>query len=132
MTYSRFMLDKNDKQWITQLVQENTKEICKAMAEGFSECVSVSRFEHWMEKTEARFWSLEQRVTHIEDTMVTRDYLDKRLFDFKERRVDEPIKQLKMIDLNILEELKTQKIINPKRANSIASMHPFPQKLTSS
>lgn len=119
------MLEKEDKEWITQLIQENTKEICKAMAEGFSECVSVDRFE-------ARMGSLEQRVEHIEDTMVTRDYLDKRLFDFKERRVDEPIKQLKMIDLNILEELKTKKIMNPKRANSIASMHPFPQKLASS
>lgn len=143
------MLEKEDKEWIvdliTGLLDRQTMELCQTMTRGFAQCVSVDRFEARMggvegrldgvegrlTTVEAHLGSLEQRIIHIEDTMVTRDYLDKRLFDFKERRVNEPIKQLKTIDLNILEELKAKKIVNPKRANSIASMHPFPQKLAS-
>lgn len=61
--------------------------------------------------------------------MVTVSYLDKRLGELKQRLWEEPIKQLKTVDLAVLNELKRNKVINPKRANVIASMPPYPQKL---
>lgn len=99
------MLEKEDKEWIVNLITGLLDRQTRDLCQVMAEGFAQ---------------------------VVTLDYLDKRLFDFKERRMNEPIKQLKTIDLNILEELKAQKVINPKRANSIASMHPFPQKLASS
>lgn len=59
----------------------------------------------------------------------TKEYLDERL-DIMKAKDGEVHKQLKLHSVLIVDELKRKKVIGPKRANTLVSMEPFPQKLS--
>lgn len=85
---------------------------------------------HFSDKTESRFEAIDHRFEAIEkrlDTdMVTKSYLDEKLFDLKGDLTvlmrKEDAKLLRLVDI-----LETRKVITPEDVNAVLAMEPFPQ-----
>lgn len=69
---------------------------------------------------------IKSRLTKVEATMVTKDYLDEKLFDLKGdlvilvRKEDAKVKML-------IDVLRQRKVISDQEANQILGTGPFPQ-----
>lgn len=147
------MLDKNDKQWISNLLQEALarerswmkgaldemlKDITQTMADGFSECASVKQMEEVKSelaglKTElgdakANIGSLEQRFTWMHGAMVTKEYFDKRMTEHKEKE-EQMHKQQNRKTARLVHELHANGRLSTSQSNAILSLDPYPQKL---
>lgn len=146
--------------FVTEAVRKEIEELARMVAKGFEACATKEELwavENRLAGVEGRLGVVEERVTgveerlvgtengligvkhhlgslesrleNIETKMVTKEYLDERL-EIKKEKEDEVHKQLKFLNVTLVEELRRKKIIGPKRANTILSMQPFPQKLT--
>lgn len=78
-------------------------------------------------KVDERFVSIEDRLSKIESSMVTKDYLDDRLLNMKGdmvvmmRKEDEKVKTLVQI-------LKQKNLLNDSEAKLILALEPFPNR----
>ncbi|MEK7540515.1 MAG: hypothetical protein AAB558_04685 [Patescibacteria group bacterium] len=113
------------KKWIVEYVDFKIDELARMVAEGFEQCATKVE----LHGVTAQLGSLESRVAHLETTVVTKNYLDERLGILRSKE-QEVHKQLKMSTVLLIQDLKRKKIIGPKRANTLVSMEPFPQKLS--
>lgn len=128
------------------LLSAQIEGLARMTARGFEACASkeelwavedrleaveghLSGVEGRLTSVENHLGSLDSRLQHLEDIVVTKDYLDERLGIIKGKDF-EIHKQLKMNSVTIVAELRRKKIIGPKRANTILAMQPFPQKLS--
>lgn len=117
------------KKWTIEYVDFKIDELARMVAKGFEQCATKEELWGVEARLTARLDSLESRVAHLETTVVTKDYLDERLGILKSKE-QEVHKQLKMGTVLLVQDLKRKKIIGPKRANTLVSMEPFPQKLS--
>lgn len=146
--YCLCMLNRQDKKWILETLTAGFKQervITKKMVrEEVGEAVEkqIKPFVHEEIDALARMvarsfddvyakidaCASRAQVDHMERNMVTKDYLDERLGIIKEKE-DTVHKQLKIQNVLLIQELRNKKIIGPKRANTLASLPPFPQKI---
>lgn len=117
------------KKWTIEYVDFKIDELARMVAKGFEQCTTKEELRGVEERLTHRINALESRVSHLEQTVVTKDYLDERLGIIKTKDT-EVHKQLKLHSVLIVDELKRKKIIGPKRANTLVSLQPFPQKLS--
>lgn len=77
------------------------------------------------QSVEDRFDGLDKRVAHLESQMVTKSYLDDKLFDLRgdlillSKKADQKLTKLVTI-------LTGKKILTSSDANDVLSMEPFP------
>lgn len=83
-------------------------------------------FSELENKMDGRFDKMDKRLTKIEATMTTKDYLDDKLGDLRGDLVvlmrKEDVKVKKLVDI-----LKKRELISEEEVNEIMSMEPFPQ-----
>ena len=103
-------------------VDESMGELHEAIGE-FSNRVDA-RFE----KLESRMDSMEGKVDSMETRMVTKDYLDEKLFDLRGDLSSIIRKEDKKVE-SLIEVLYKKKVISKDDKEQILSMEPFP-KLT--
>lgn len=81
---------------------------------------------HFSDRMEARMSGVEKRLDRVEGDMVTKSYLDEKLFDLKGDLITltrkEDAKLLRLVDI-----LETRKVISSEDANAVLTMEPFPQ-----
>ncbi len=75
---------------------------------------------------ENRFGTMETKVTRIDATMVTKDYLDDKLADLRGDLVVIVRKEDTKVSA-LLKLLQAKKLLSPKETGKILSMEPFPQ-----
>lgn len=76
------MLEERDLQLIKRVVQEVIEEEVTPHFIGVAQ--QFESIDHRFDKMDQRFENIEVRLSKIETTMVTKDYLEDRLSDFKE------------------------------------------------
>lgn len=124
------------KKWTIEYVDFKIDELARMVAKGFEQCATKEelwevedRLSRRIDSLDSNIKNLESRVAHLEVTVVTKDYLDERLGILRSKE-QEVHKQLKMSTVLLIQDLKRKKVIGPKRANTLVSMEPFPQKLS--
>lgn len=85
-----------------------------------------SHMEERFDDVEQRMTGVEQRITRIETTMVTKDYLDDKLYDLRGDLVVLMRKEDKKVQ-SLVELLHSKKVISEEEAKHILSMDLFPQ-----
>ncbi|OGY42917.1 MAG: hypothetical protein A2Y67_03555 [Candidatus Buchananbacteria bacterium RBG_13_39_9] len=78
--------------------------------------------------TEKRFDSVETDIKQIKSVMVTKDYLDEKLADFRGDLVVLTRKEDKKV-MALVDVLKQRKLIDDADVKKIMAMEPFPQSL---
>jgi len=117
--------------------QEPTnKEIMGAIGE-LHEAVSAfasnvderfERLESRMGSMESKMGSMESRVDSIESKMVTKDYLDEKLFDLRGDMTTIVKKEDRKV-ASLVEVLFNKKILTKKDKENILEMEPFPKSI---
>lgn len=84
---------------------------------------AISVFSNDVDK---RFVGLENRMSKVEATMVTKDYLDDKLADLRGDLIVIMRKEDKKLHV-LLEEMVRAGTLSPRVAKRILAMEPFPQ-----
>lgn len=134
--YGECMLNEGDKKWIVEAVKsivttqldEKLGELARMVARGFNDCARKEQLEDVERRLTSKIDALDSRLCHVEDVMVTRDYLDERLDVVKEKqRIVH--KQQSYKTMRLVQVLEKKRVLGRKQANTILALEPYPQKL---
>lgn len=102
--------------------ETTNKEIIEAIGELHE---AVGEFSN---RVETRFEKMESRMDSMESKMVTKDYLDEKLFDLRGDMTSIIRKEDKKVE-SLIEVLYKKKVISKDEKEQILSMEPFPKSV---
>lgn len=104
--------------------QPTNQEILEAV-NSFSSDVD-NQFKEMRSDVDNQFREMRSEINSIKSQMVTKDYLDDKLYDLKGDMVAMTRKEDKKLGV-LVEILQKKQVINQSEAKQILEMQPFPQ-----
>lgn len=107
-----------------QEIKQEFESLAKIIKEGFDQTATKQELEQMATKDDLA--SLQKQIDHVENQMVTKDYLDDKLAkhhgDIVVLMRKEDVKLLRLVEL-----LKEKNVLNEAEAKELLAMEPFPK-----